>query len=139
MKSAKTKNGYIVVCSLGEDVIASLVKFASENKIHSGTMMGIGALKEIELGYYDIEEKVYFRRKYDGEFELVSCSGNFALKDGEVILHCHAIFSDRDFHVIGGHLFSGKVAITAEFYIRPEGVEIKRGPDEATGLNLIKL
>ena len=102
-------------------------------------MMGIGALKEVELGYYDMTNKIYIRRKFEEEHELVSCSGNFALKEGEVILHCHAVLSDKNFNVIGGHLFTGKVAITGEFYIWPGEMQVNRGPDAATGLNLIKL
>jgi predicted DNA-binding protein with PD1-like motif len=139
MKFATTKDGFVVRCEIGDEVVSTLVKFAAERGIHSGTVIGIGALKDPELGYYNLEKKEYVKRKYDGDWELASLSGNFARKGSETILHAHAIFSDDQFRTIGGHLFSAQVAVTGEFYIRSGGVEIERGPDAATGLNLMKL
>jgi predicted DNA-binding protein with PD1-like motif len=82
--------------------------------------------------------KEYIKRKFEGDYELVGLSGNFARLGNDTILHCHAAFSDTEFRLIGGHLFSAGVAVTAEFYIRPGGIEIERRPDPKTGLNLIK-
>jgi predicted DNA-binding protein with PD1-like motif len=139
MKSIKTDDGYMVRCEIGDEVVSALAAFAAQNKIHSGAISGIGALKDPELGYYDIHTRSYIRRKFDGDYELVGLSGNFARLGDETILHCHAAFSDNEFRVIGGHLFSAGVAVTGEFYIRPGGVEIARGPDPVTGLNLLRL
>jgi hypothetical protein len=137
MKSSKTADGFLVRCEIGDEVVSTLTRFAAEHGIHSGTIIGIGALLDPELGFYDIHTKTYIRRKFDGDYELVGLSGNFARLGTETIMHCHAAFSDTEFRVIGGHLFSAGVAITGEFYIRPGGTEIERGPDPATGLNLI--
>ena len=138
MRSIKISDGYLVRCDIGDEVVATLVKFASDNKIHSGTIIGLGALRDPELGFYDIHKKVYIKRKFDGDYELVGLTGNFALLGKDTIMHCHAAFSDTEFRVIGGHLFSAHVAVTGEFYIRPGGIEINRAPDSLTGLNLIK-
>jgi hypothetical protein len=138
MKGTKTADGFLVRCEIGDEVVSALTRFAAEMGIHSGTIMGIGALKDPELGFYDIHTRTYIRRKFEGDYELVGLSGNFALLDENIILHCHAAFSDTEFRVIGGHLFSAGVAVTGEFYIRPGGTEIKRAPDPVTGLNLIK-
>lgn len=139
MQSARLVDGYVVRCEIGDEVISTLVNFAAENSIHSGTIIGIGALKDPELGFYDVHKKKYIRRKFEGDYELVGLSGNFAKMGAETILHCHAAFSDTEFRVIGGHLFSAQVAITGEFYIRPGGIEINRAPDVTTGLNLIRI
>lgn len=139
MKSTKIQDGYLVRCEIGDEVISILTKFAAENDIHSGTVIGIGALLDPELGYYDVHKKEYIRRKFEGDYELVGLSGNFACMGDKTILHCHAVFSDPEFRVIGGHLFSAGVAITGEFYIRPGGITIERAPDSYTGLNLIRL
>jgi hypothetical protein len=138
MKSTKTADGFLVRCEIGDEVVSTLIKFAAENGIHSGTIIGIGALLDPELGFYDIHTKTYVRRKFEGDYELVGLSGNFARLGADTIMHCHAAFSDTEFRVIGGHLFSAGVAVTGEFYIRPGGVTIERGPDPITGLNLIK-
>lgn len=139
MEKRKIKDGYIVRCDIGDEVVSTLARFAAEDNIESGTVMGIGAVKEVILGYFDLSSKEYVRKEFDGVYELLSLSGNFARLDSETILHCHAVISDRHFQVSGGHLFSGVIAITGEFYIRPGGAKIERGPDDATGLKLIKL
>ena len=139
MQSVKTADGFLVRCEIGDEVISTLAKFASENGIQSGTILGIGALKDPELGFYDFHNKKYIRRKFDGDYELVGLTGNFARLGSDTILHCHATFSDTEFRVIGGHVFSAGVAVTGEFYIRPAGIIVERGPDPMTGLNLIKL
>lgn len=139
MKSAEFNDGYLVRCDIGDEVVSILSTFAEKHKIHSGTITGIGAIKAITLGYFDLEKGEYLRKEFPDTYELLSLSGNFAVLDGKVILHCHALISDRDFNVQGGHLFGATVAVTGEFYIRPGNIDIGRGPDDVTGLNLIKL
>jgi uncharacterized protein len=138
MQYAKTADGFMVRCEIGDEVIATLTKFAADHNIHSGSIIGIGALLNPELGYYDIHTKSYTRKKFEGDYELVSLSGNFARMGENTILHCHAAFSDIEFRVIGGHLFAADVAVTGEFYIRPGGINVERAPDAVTGLNLMK-
>jgi uncharacterized protein len=138
MQSIKVSDGFLIRCDIGDEIVAKLKAFAAENKIYSGTVLGIGSIKNPELGYYDIEKKVYLKKRFDGDYELLSLAGNFARFGEEVILHCHATLSDPEFHVIGGHLFRADVAVTTEFYIRPGGIELKRALDDKTGLNLLK-
>lgn len=139
MKSRKTTDGYLVRCDIGDEVVSTLTSFAVENKISSGTVIGIGALQDIVLGYFDMTKKEYLRKEFNGIYELLSLSGNFAKLNSETTLHCHAVISDAEYNVKGGHLFSGVIAITGEFYIRPADTEINRELDKFTGLNLIKL
>lgn len=139
MKSRKTNDGYLVRCDIDDEVVSTLTRFAAENKISSGTVIGIGALKDIVLGYFDLTKKEYLRKEFNGIYELLSLSGNFAKLNSEIMLHCHAVISDAEYVVTGGHLFSGVIAITGEFYIRPADTEINRELDKFTGLNLIKL
>ncbi len=139
MKSRKTTDGYLVRCDIGDEVVSTLTSFAAENKISSGTVIGIGALKDIVLGYFDMTEKEYLRKEFNGIYELLSLSGYFAILNSETMIHCHAVISVADYNVTGGHLFSGVIAITGEFYIRPADTEIHRELDKFTGLNLIKL
>lgn len=139
MESKKITDGYLVRCDIDDEVVSALTKFAADNKISSGTVIGIGALKDIVLGYFDLAKKEYLRKEFYGTYELLSLSGNFARMDSEVVLHCHAVISDAECSVTGGHLFSGLIAVTGEFYIRPGKEEIIREHNELTGLNLIKI
>jgi len=138
MKSTKVNDGYLIRCDIGDEIIARLKAFAAENKIYSGTILGIGSIKDPELGYYDIEKKEYIKKRFEGDYELLSLAGNFARLGNEIILHSHVSLSDAQFQVIGGHLFQAHVAVTTEFYIYPGGIELNRGLDDVTGLNLLK-
>ncbi|MEE9553041.1 MAG: PPC domain-containing DNA-binding protein [candidate division Zixibacteria bacterium] len=138
MESRKVSDGYIIRCDIGEEIVSVLTDFAEEKGIYSGTVTGIGALKTISLGYVDIPNKDYIRKEFDDMYELLNLTGNFSRFEGKVMLHCHAVFSDVNFQVYGGHLFNGVVAVTAEFYIRPGDLEINRVYDDATGIKKIE-
>jgi uncharacterized protein len=138
MNSINVNDGFLIRCDIGDEIVSRLKGFAAENKIYSGTVIGIGSIKDPELGYYDIEKKIYLKKRFEGDYELLNLSGNFARFGEEVIPHCHATISDPEFHVIGGHLFRAEVAVTTEFYIRPGGIELNRALDKQTGLNLLK-
>jgi uncharacterized protein len=138
MKSTIIKDGYLIRCDIGNEIVESLKTFASENKIYSGTVVGIGSINDPELGYYDVDKKEYLKRQFDGDYELLSLVGNFARLGNEIVLHCHVSLSDANFQVRGGHLFKAYVAVTTEFYIRPGEVELHRAHDDETGLNLLK-
>jgi predicted DNA-binding protein with PD1-like motif len=139
MKSVKLSDGYLVRCDIGDEIFSTLTKFAAENGIHSGSIIGIGVLKDPVLGFYDLEKKKYIQREFRGEFELAGLSGNFSRLGTDTILHCHVALSDREFKLIGGHLFQAKVGVTTEFHIKPGGVEVTRAHDPEIGLNLIKI
>lgn len=138
MESRKVSDGYIIRCDIGEEIVSVLTDFAQENGIYSGTVIGIGALKNITLGYVDIPNKDYIRKEFEGMYELLNLTGNFTKIDGKAMLHCHAVLSDAHFTVYGGHLFSGIVAVTGEFYIRPGNIQINRAYDDATGIKKIE-
>ncbi len=138
MESRKVSGGYVIRCDIDEEIVSVLTDFAQENAIYSGTVIGIGALKNVALGYVDIPNKDYIRKEFDGMYELLNLTGNFTKIDGKAMLHCHAVLSDVHFKVYGGHLFSGFVAVTGEFYVRPGDIEISRAHDDATGIKKIE-
>ncbi len=90
MNSINVNDGFLIRCDIGDEIVSRLKGFAVENKIYSGTVLGIGSIKDPELGYYDIEKKIYLKKRFEGDYELLNLSGNFARFGEEVILHCHA-------------------------------------------------
>jgi predicted DNA-binding protein with PD1-like motif len=137
MKSIILNDTYLVRCDIGDEIVSTLKRFALENKIFSGIVLGIGSIKDPELGYYDIHKKEYLHKQLKGDYELLGLTGNFARFGDEAALHCHVSLSDPQFNAIGGHLFRADVAVTTEFFIRPGGQELHRALDNATGLNLL--
>ena len=122
----------------GEEIIQSLTGLSKTSGIVGATFFGIGALDFAELGYYYPDRKQYDKRKFEGQHELLSLSGNIGFApDGEIAVHAHVVISDNNFICHGGHLFQGRVSVVAEIRLFPCG-DIKRVPDPS-GLNLWKL
>lgn len=122
----------------GVEIVHGLFSIMKQHEIRSGTISGIGAVSEAELGYFNAETKAYEKIRLKENLEIVSLRGNISQKDNEVFPHLHAVLSKRDFSAIGGHLFSGTV-YAFEFEIIPfEEKPFTRKFDEATGLFLWK-
>lgn len=130
---------YVLRLQVGEDLMSTLISFATERKILSAQVQGIGALKDFELGYYYLNQKQYKREKFSDIAELITCSGSLSLKEGALFPHLHAALGFDTFRVVGGHLFGGTVAVTVEIFIRSYDAEISRKFDEFTGLYLLDL
>jgi len=136
MKFKRTENGYYLKLDRGEEVIGSLTEFAEQEDITAAVFSGIGAFKDLEVGYYDLENREYPRQEFKGSYEVLSCKGNFALKDGKPVPHCHIVFSDIHYQAHGGHLFRATVEVTGEFYFATDGENLERRYDESVGLSL---
>lgn len=139
MKIQAFNNGFLIRLDRGEDVTVTLQGFLRDNKLKAGTVTGLGAIEETELGYYDLPTKTYLRKTIPGIVELIQYAGNITLLDGRPFIHAHAAVSGPDFQPKSGHFFSGKIAVTGEFVIHPADWNVKRKPDDYTGLNLMDL
>ncbi len=137
MKTFSTSNGILIRLNANEDLLETLASVIKEQQIQGGVVSGLGTLKEITLGYYQLEEKQYDRRHFAKDMELLSLLGNITWLDGAPLVHAHVTISGKDYAVMGGHLFSAKVAATAEIFITPFSERLNRTHDEKTGLNLI--
>jgi uncharacterized protein len=137
MKVKRTETGFLVVLDVGDGVIDSLKKLAAAERIGMASFTGIGAVKDVVLGYLDLDQKEYLRREFGADsMELVAMSGNLALLNGEPVAHCHAVVGDREMRVFGGHLFEARVSVTAEIFLRVYEGEMTRefAPDFGTNL-----
>ncbi len=138
MEYKKSEYGYQVRLVTGEEIHASLAKFMDETGITGGTIIGIGALSSYSLGYLDFQVMEYVRHDYDNEVELITCTGNLAMKAGKPIAHLHAMVTDTDMKPIGGHLFEAVISATGEFSVLNAGVGFER-QDVTKGLPLMDL
>ena len=135
----KVPGGYLLRLHRGFRVNESLIEFLEAQKIESGCLQAIGAIEDIELGYYFLDQKKYGRQKLEGVWEVVSFMGNISFLDGKTFVHAHAMLSDENMNSRGGHFFEGLVAVTLEVYIQPFPDRINREFDEETGLFLLDL
>ncbi|HTR45218.1 MAG TPA: DUF296 domain-containing protein [Thermodesulfovibrionales bacterium] len=123
----------------GKEIIDGLTEVMKRHDITAGTISGLGAVSEAQIGYFNAHTKSYEKIIFHENMEIVSLRGNISFKDNEVFPHLHVVFSRRDFSTVGGHLFAGSKVYAFEFEIVSlEGKTFTRGFDEDTGLFLWK-
>jgi len=141
MQAVQIHNGYFLVFERGEELMTTLTRFCEENEMHWGQLQAIGAVEDVEIGFYDLENKRYVFRLEEGLFEVASMDGNISEIDERPVIHVHAVLSrcDETLETIGGHLRTARVAVTLELCLWNVSQPLLREPDEETGLNLINL
>ena len=142
MRSIEAKIKRIIVGKVepDEDLIDAITKMVQNHNVQSGLINCIGALKKFTIGYFNIDTKIYERKTFEENIELVSCIGNIAFKDGEPIVHLHISIGNRDYSMMGGHLFQPSiVSITGEVYIFEIDQKLYREPDPKLNLSLLNL
>lgn len=140
MKVRRNETGFLVVLDVGDEVMESLKKLALTERIGEASLSGIGAVRDVVLGYIDLNQKQYLKREFGPEsMELVSLTGNLATLKGEPVAHCHAVIGDREMRVYGGHLFQAVTSVTVEIFLRVFDGELTRQFDPDSGANPIVL
>ena len=141
MQSTQIHNGFFLVFKRGEELIETLTHFCEENEVHWGQFQAIGAVLDVEIGYYDLENRQYVFREEEGPFEVASMDGNIAEVEERPIVHVHAVLSrcDETLETIGGHIRTARVAVTLELCLWHVTQPLLREYHDETGLNLIDL
>jgi predicted DNA-binding protein with PD1-like motif len=135
----KQENKYILRLEKGEKLNKSLSSFAKSQKISSAFYYGIGAITDVELGFFLLEKKEYKKRNFNDFYELINLMGNLTFVDNTPFPHGHVTMGTKDFQTIAGHLFEATISVTAEIIIFDLPKTIKREFDPSVGLNLISL
>ncbi|OUT39062.1 DUF296 domain-containing protein [bacterium] len=136
MKYKKVDDKIYVSIDKGELVNDKLLEVAKIEKLNSGWINGLGAISDIEIGYWDIEKKIYIKKYFDEDYELLSLIGNISLVNNESFIHTHISFSNTEFKVFGGHMFDAKVIAAAEFCIFTSNYHLHRKLNCDIGLSL---
>jgi predicted DNA-binding protein with PD1-like motif len=132
---AESRAAFLVL-QPGDELHACVRKVAADAGFHGGFVSAIGAVDDLELGYFRLPEKVYDRQTTRDRLEVVSLTGNLAVKDGEPFLHAHGVFTGPDFRAFGGHVFRAVASITLEVSILDVG-PLVRLPYPEFGLSRI--
>ena len=136
MNYNKVDDKIYVSIDKGELVNDKLLEVAKIEKLNSGWINGLGAISDIEIGYWDIEKKIYIKKYFDEDYELLSLIGNISLVNNESFIHTHISFSNTEFKVFGGHMFDAKVIAAAEFCIFTSNYHLHRKLNCDIGLSL---
>ena len=139
MRFADVEGGHLIRFEAGEKLPEALVAFCRERGIRAATASGLGALSDVELGYYDLQKKAYDRIVLPGSWELLSFSADVAAWEGDLFAHTHVVLSGPDFVARGGHLFEGTVSVTAEIRLWPIDQPLTREMDPHFRLHFLDL
>ena len=120
----------------GEYINQKLLEIAECESLTSGWISGLGAISDVEVAYYEIDEKVYVKKNYKDDYELLSLTGNVTLLNQKPFIHTHISFSDTKFNAYGGHLFDAKVIAACELLILCSPYTINRKLNCNIGLSL---
>lgn len=122
----KDGNGYLLVLKAGQPVIASLNAFLEKEKLPGASFSGIGAIKNAEVGYYNIDLKKYVFKTFEPSVEVLAFNGNMGYFEGKPVMHPHIAFGSSDYTVHGGHLREAVVSLVLEIFIVPTTKPITR-------------
>jgi uncharacterized protein len=107
---------FVLVFEPDDDVVAEIVGFARKEKVTAARLAGIGGLSKATLGYFRRDKRRYEPIAITEQVELLSLLGNITRKDGEPLLHAHAVVARRGGKVRGGHLIEATVWPTLELF-----------------------
>lgn len=131
----------------GTDLMNGLKKVCEDNGVRHGTLLtAIGSLRKLTIQVLVPNEKVKLGAAYTkpqtipGPIEILGIQGVILeTETGEVVLHLHGIFCDKDGKTFGGHIVPDEnpVLATLDAVISEvTGVRLTRRYDEETELNL---
>jgi hypothetical protein len=137
---AENPNTFVVILDTGDEVLASLKAVAKAEQLAGSSFKAIGALSEVELGWFNWEIKKYQTAvALKEQVELLSLIGDIALKDNEPQVHAHMVVGRKDGSAHGGHLLSATVRPTCEIVITESPQHLQKEIDPESGVALIRL
>jgi predicted DNA-binding protein with PD1-like motif len=128
---------YLLVFRSGAEVMSGLLKFARKHRLVSGSLVGIGAVSDATVAFFDRQKKQYRPIPVADQAEVLSLTGNLALRDKVPFFHVHTVLGLPDGSTRGGHLFTAHVWPTVEIVLTTWSSPVQRKPDRETGLPLL--
>ncbi len=138
MEFKRFGNKVIMRIDKGEEVVGTIEKFCKDQKIALGSISGLGAAGRVKIGLFDVLEKKYYSKVFEGDYEITNITGNISTMNGEAYIHLHATISDHDMHAYGGHLNEAVICATCEVVIDIIDGIVDREFNDDVGLNLYK-
>ncbi|WP_159709873.1 PPC domain-containing DNA-binding protein [Geminicoccus flavidas] len=137
---ANGQRTFALVLDPGDEVMASLERFAADERVAAAQITAIGAFARATLAFWDGAKKEYLEIPVEEVTEVVAMLGDVSVtEDGKPKLHLHAVLGRRDGSTLGGHLLKGTVEPTLEVVLTESPAHLRRVHDPEKGLPLIRL
>ena len=105
----KFGNTYVVSIANHSEVAASIISFCEDMGIRSGSILGIGAVNEAILRFYNPASKQYVDKTFTEQMEIANLTGNISLMDGQTYIHLHCVLGRSDYSALAGHLLTARL------------------------------
>jgi predicted DNA-binding protein with PD1-like motif len=126
---------YVARLEHDRDWRGQIEEFADEEGIDAAFFMGLGAVKDATLLFYDQHEGEYESIEFDEHLEMTPAIGNISWLGEERFAHTHAVLSREDGSTVAGHLDEA-TTFAGELYVREFDTTLERDHDETTDLDL---
>jgi len=126
---------YVARLETGADWRAEIEDLAREVDAEAGWFTAIGSVEDVEVWFYDQDDREYQSVDFEEPLEVAACVGNVSLLDGELFAHTHAVLSRRSGQALAGHINTATV-FAGELYFRAFEEPLRREYDEMTALDL---
>lgn len=137
---AENPKTFVVILDTGDEILSSLKDFVHTEHLAGSSFKAIGALSDVELGWFNWESKKYQTAvKLEEQVELLSLIGDIALKDNEPQIHAHLVIGRQDGTAHGGHLLHATVRPTCEIVITEAPQHLQKEIDPDSGIALVRL
>jgi predicted DNA-binding protein with PD1-like motif len=126
---------YVARLENGRDWRGQIEDFADEEGIDAAFFIGLGAVEDAVLNFYDQDDQEYYAIEFDEPFEVTPAIGNISWLYDERSAHTHMPLSREDGSVVAGHLDSA-TTFAGELYVREFDTTLERAHDDVTDLDL---
>ena len=124
----------------GGEVVAALLRFASDEKLTGAHVTAIGAFQRVTLGFFDPTRKEYTPISIEEQVELLSLVANIARDDERAAkLRAHVVVGKSDGTAHGGHLLEALVRPTMEILVVESSQHLRRRMRDDVGAALLDL
>ena len=139
MKYKRFDNTIVLRLEVGEDICEALLLLAEKEKITYASVSGIGATDDFTVGVFDLEKSDYDKFSFSGNHEITSLAGNITEMNGKPYVHVHINCAGKNGNIVGGHLISAKISLTAEITVICAEGKVERRRDENLKINLLEV
>ncbi len=108
---------YSIVLEPGDEVVHSLVAFARRNGLSQARFTGLGGLRDVLLGCFEVDGEPTLNVPISEEVGVASLTGSIALTDGEPHVDPRAIVRTADGGAWGGRLLAGLASPRLEIFL----------------------
>ena len=138
MEYRKFNNTIVLRIDKDEEILSAIKDLALKENIKLANINALGAVNEVVVGVYKVDEKKYYSNEFKGNFEIVSLTGTINTMNGKFYSHLHMSVGNENGEVFGGHLNKAIVSATCEMIINIINETVDRYYDEEIGLNLFR-